>query len=167
MKLLSFVCAFAMSFNVAAAQTTKPAPKPAAKAPVAAAAAKSGRTVTITGTEAMKFDVERINAKPGERLRVVLKAVGAMPKVVMAHNFVLLQAGTDAAAFNTAAMNARDTDFIPPALKAKVIAATKLAGGGETVEVSFTAPTKPGTYTYVCSFPGHFQAGMKGVLVVK
>jgi plastocyanin len=32
---------------------------------------------------------------------------------------------------------------------------------------SFGAPAKPGSYTYLCTFPGHFVAGMKGVLVVK
>ena len=42
-----------------------------------------------------------------------------------------------------------------------------LAGGGETVEVTFRAPTAPGTYTFLCSFPGHFAAGMRGTLVIK
>ena len=37
---------------------------------------------------------------------------------------------------------------------------------GETVDVSFKAPAA-GTYPYICSFPGHLAAGMKGSLVVK
>jgi len=85
----------------------------------------------------------------------------------MAHNFVLLTADASPVEFVNAAMNARDTDFIPAAMKDKIIANTELAGPGETVEVSFTAPTKPGTYEYLCSFPGHYQVGMKGQLVVK
>jgi len=28
-------------------------------------------------------------------------------------------------------------------------------------------PAAPGSYPYVCTFPGHFVAGMKGNLVVK
>lgn len=160
MKVLSFFCILALCGSVTAAQTPKPEP-------AATKSAKAARTIEITGTETMKFDVTRIDAKPGEQLRVVLKAVGAMPKAVMAHNFVLLKAGTDPVAFNKAAIDARDTDFIPPSMKSKVIAATTLAGGGETVEVTFTAPAKPGTYTYLCSFPGHFAVGMKGQLVVK
>jgi azurin len=48
-----------------------------------------------------------------------------------------------------------------------VLASTKMAGGGETVEVTFTAPKEPGEYLYICTFPGHYLAGMKGVLVVK
>jgi azurin len=85
----------------------------------------------------------------------------------MAHNVVVLQLKTDAAAFVNAGMTARATDYIAPANKAQVLAATKLAGNGETVEVSFKAPTAPGAYPYVCTFPGHFAAGMKGTLTVK
>jgi uncharacterized cupredoxin-like copper-binding protein len=34
--------------------------------------------------------------------------------------------------------------------------------------VSFTFQTPgPGTYTFLCTFPGHFQAGMKGELTVQ
>jgi plastocyanin len=42
-----------------------------------------------------------------------------------------------------------------------------MAGPGETVQVTFTAPSKPGKYPYLCTFSGHYQAGMKGVLIVK
>ena len=43
----------------------------------------------------------------------------------------------------------------------------RLAGAGETVEVTFKVPAAAGEYPYICSFPGHFQAGMKGTLAVK
>jgi azurin len=130
-------------------------------------AADTARTIQITATEQMKFDKTDIEAKPGESLHVVVKSVGSMPKAVMAHNFVLVQQGTDIAKFNAAAFNARETDFIPPDMKSAVIANTGLAGAGETVEVTFKAPTKPGRYEYFCSFPGHYALGMRGVLVVK
>jgi azurin len=144
-----------------------PAPKaPAAKAP-AAAAAKAGRAVELTGGDDMKFNLTTITAKPGETIHVTLKNVGTVPKIAMAHNFVALNAGADVNAFVQAGMTARETDFVPPAMKSQVLAATKLAGPGESVDVSFKVPTKPGTYTYLCSFPGHYAAGMKGQLVVK
>ena len=47
------------------------------------------------------------------------------------------------------------------------IAATGLAGDGETVSVTFTVPEQAGEYEYICSFPGHYAADMKGVLTVK
>ena len=125
------------------------------------------RTIEITGNDQMKFDKTELTARPGETIRVVLKSIGTMAKAVMGHNFVLLKLGTDVAAFNTAAFNARATDFIPPDKKDEIIAATALAGPGETVEVTFKVPAKAGSYNYLCSFPGHYAMGMRGKLIVK
>ena len=159
-----YVCLLAVGLSAAgtlqAAQN-----KPAAAAKPAATA--KARTVELIGDEKMKFDKDEIVAKPGETIRLVLKAVGTMPKAIMAHNFVLLQPTADVAEFNKAAFNARPTDFIPPDKKSDIIAATALAGGGETVEVTFKVPAKAGSYTYLCSFPGHFAMGMRGKLIVK
>jgi azurin len=132
-----------------------------------AAPAAGARTVVIRGDDAMKYSVTQIVAKPGEELLVRLTSTGKMPKEVMAHNFVLLAPGADVNKFVAAAATARTTAYIPPALKGQVLASTGLAGPGETVEVKFTAPTKPGKYQYICSFAGHFQAGMTGWLIVK
>jgi azurin len=129
--------------------------------------AQAPRVITINGSDAMKYSLTAIVAKPGEALTVKVVGQGAMPKVAMAHNFVLLAAKTDPAAFTTAAASARATDFVPEALKAQILASTKLAGPGETVSVTFNAPKTPGVYTYLCTFPGHFLAGMKGTLTVK
>ena len=149
-----------------AASTQKPAEKPDPAKP-GAAAAKGVRTIEIVGTEDMKFSLATITAKPGEQLRIRLTSKGAMPKIAMAHNFVLLSKGASVVEFATAAMNARATDFVPADKKADVLAATGLAGAGETVEVTFKVPAATGDYPYICSFPGHFQAGMRGTLTVK
>ena len=125
------------------------------------------RTVSITASEKMQFSLTTINAKPGEQLHVVLRALGTMPKLAMAHNFVLLTKGTNLAAFIKASASARSTNFIAPAFSKHVIAATALAGAGDTVQVTFAAPKAPGRYDFICSFPGHFAAGMRGVLIVK
>lgn len=134
---------------------------------VLAAPAARGRTITITGNESMKYDTTTITAKPGETLHVVLKAVGTMPRIAMMHDFVLLKPGTDAMAFVNATAQDKPGSPLPPALKAQVLASSPFAAGGETVDVTFKAPIKPGNYTYLCTFPGHFQSGMKGTLVVK
>ena len=131
------------------------------------ASAQTGRLVELTGNDLMKYSVTAIAAKPGELLHVRLKNVGTLPKVAMAHNFVLLAKGTDAAAFANASATAYANGYIDPAMKAKVLAFTPTAGPGETVEVTFKAPAAPGEYTFLCSFPGHFLSGMKGALTVK
>ena len=133
--------------------------------------AAPARTITVTVTDPvgpkMQFSTSEIVAKPGERLRVQIVSKGTLPKIAMGHNWVLLTIGSDARKFADAASAARATDYIPPALKAQVIAHTGLVGPGETSEVTFTVPKAPGRYTYLCSFSGHFAAGMSGALVVK
>ncbi len=46
----------------------------------------------------------------------------------------------------------------------KQVAATPTFSGGTK---SVTATLKPGTYTFLCTVPGHADAGMKGTLTVK
>jgi azurin len=147
-------------------------PSAQTKAPAKTAAAAGAKTVTITAsdTPTAKWDVTKITAKPGETIHVVLKAVGTMPKMAMAHNFVLLKGGTTPAQIDTFlrdAMMAGQTAYIPASQKAMVLAHTpQMVGAGETTEVTFKAPAAPGNYTYLCSFPGHYAMGMKGVLTV-
>jgi azurin len=159
MKLIPYFAAVALlAVGGATAQASQTKPKPAAG---------SVRTITMTGTDNMKFSLTAIQAKPGEKLRVVLTTVGKMPKIAMAHNFVVLKKDARVDGFIQAAAMARATDFIPAAQKADVLAATGLAGAGEKVEVTFEAPKVPGSYPFVCSFPGHYALGMRGILTVK
>ena len=125
------------------------------------------RLIKIKATDAMQYDVKSIQATPGEALKVTLTAVSAMAKAEMSHNFVLLAKGTNADAFAMEAAMARDNGYIPKSKAASILAQTKFAGGGETVEVVFNAPKEPGEYMYICTFPGHYIGGMKGKLIVK
>jgi azurin len=130
-------------------------------------AADPVRTVDITATDDMKYSLTTITATHGEKLRIRIAAKGAIPKIAMAHNVVVLRIGTDIVKLLQDGAPHRDTDFIPPAMKAAVIAKTPFVGSGETAEVVFTVPGKPGKYPFICTFAGHYQAGMKGTLVVK
>lgn len=125
------------------------------------------RTIEITATDQMNFSKTQITAKPGEEIRIVLTTESTLPKAAMSHNFVLMQQGTDLENFVNQSVMAQNNSYIAPELEDKVIAATDLAGGGETVEVTFTVPQEKGDYTYLCSFPGHFLGGMKGTLTVE
>lgn len=138
---------------------------PFAVSTAAAADKGAARVIEITGNDQMKFSVAAIEAKAGEDLKVVFTNVGTLPKEAMGHNWVLLKAGADVNAFATAAMTAKATDYIPPAHKDKVIAHTPVLGPKGKAEVSFKAPAA-GTYTYICSFPGHYMI-MRGTLTVK
>jgi azurin len=166
-KLLPLTLVMAPLFIASVVAQAKPAPSTAKPAQGSTAAKGAVRTVDIAGTDQMKYDVTDITAKPGEQLRVRLTAKGTMPKIAMAHNFVLLTLKANVIKFVTAGAQARETDFIAPETKDQVLAKTPLAGAGETVEVTFTVPKVAGSYPFLCTFPGHFQAGMKGNLIVK
>jgi azurin len=133
----------------------------------AAAAPAGPREVEITAGDTMKYSINSIEAKPGEEIKVILTNVGSQPIEVMGHNWVLLKAGTDVAAFDAAALSAKDTGYIPSALKDEIIAHIELQGPRKSGEVTFKAPTTPGDYPYLCTFPAHYQVGMRGVLTVK
>lgn len=132
-----------------------------------AASAPAAGVFELTANDAMKYNLNRIEAKPGQEIKVILTNIGTMPKVAMAHNFVLLKKGVDAQAFVNAAVAAQPTDYIPPAMAGDVIAHTKLLGPKQTDEITIKVPTEPGEYAFLCSFPAHYQTGMKGVLVVQ
>lgn len=124
------------------------------------------KVIKMEGTDQMQFTVTNIKAQPGQKIKVVLTTVSDYPKNAMAHNFVLLKAEADATAIANTAASASDNEYIPEEKKGQILAYTGLAGGGETVEVTFKAPEKLGKYTYICSFPGHYASGMKGTLTV-
>ncbi|MGB7290987.1 MAG: plastocyanin/azurin family copper-binding protein [Thermodesulfobacteriota bacterium] len=124
-------------------------------------------TIDIEGMDTLRFSVTQINAKPGEKVTVKLTNKTSLPPVAMSHNFVLLKTGADPGAIANAALEAKDSGYIPKDMMDKIIAHTGLVAGGETKSVTFNAPKEPGHYTYICTFPGHYAAGMKGTLTIK
>ncbi len=127
--------------------------------------AAASNVLVVEGNDQMQFNTKELRAVAGQPITLTLKHIGKVPKEAMGHNLVILEEGTDEAAFATKAMNAKDTDYIPASEKASIIAHTKLLGGGEEDTIEFTIDKK-GTYNFLCTFPGHF-AMMKGVLIVE
>lgn len=146
------------------------------------------RTINIIGVDQMKFTVKEkadgitvgdavgndgllllksITVKPGEKIRIRLTTRSQLPASAMSHNWILLKNSAKPEAFDNAASKAKDNDYVPTDMKDQIIAHVPLTSGGQTNEVTFTAPEKTGDYTYLCSFPGHFTAGMKGTLKVQ
>ncbi len=148
----------------APASTSQPAPASASQtAPTPA----SGREIEITGNDTMKFSVTEIRATPGESLTVTLRNIGTMPKFSMGHNWVLLKGEADVETFVNVAAQAATSDYIPAARRDDILAHTRLLGPNEEDSVTFQAPKEPGSYTFLCSFPGHYQVGMRGTLIVE
>lgn len=120
--------------------------------------------IMLHGDDKMSFDLKEIKVKQGQNVKLTLMHTGKMAKNVMGHNFVLLKQGVDMAKFAGLAAAAADHDYVPEGSE-DVIAHTKLIGGGETTVIEFPAPA-PGTYDFLCSFPGHY-ALMKGKFIVE
>jgi azurin len=138
----------------------------AAAGPLAAQKAPA-RTVVITANDDMKFNLTEITAKPGDVIKVRLLAIGTAPRSSMRHNFVLLQMGTNQIDFVEAAAKSPATDYIPASMKSTILAQTIMIDNGQSAEVTFTVPSKPGNYPFMCTFPGHMAAGARGKLIVK
>jgi azurin len=148
--------------------------KPAALAVVASAALCTGcfsgsdqpQLIKIIGNDDMKFDITHFEVKPGQKVIVTLTDTGELPKEAMAHNWVLLEKGTDAAKLVAEGAEHPESDYIPSSQAVHLLAKTKLLGPGDFDSVTFTAPTESGSYEYICAFPAHYAAGMKGVMTV-
>jgi azurin len=139
----------------------------AAPASTTAPAASVSRNVEIIANDTMKFSIVEIHATAGERLSVTLINQGATPKFSMGHNWILLIPSADVDAFLIAAAEVATTEYVPAAKRTEILASTKLLGPGEQDTAAFTAPSTPGRYPFLCSYPGHAQVGMRGVLIVK
>ena len=122
--------------------------------------------VTIGSNDQMKFDQSEIKvAADCTEVSLTLRHTGKMAANVMGHNWVLTKTA-DVAAVANAGMRSTLADSYLPKGDARVLAFTKMIGGGESTTITFPTSklVRGGDYTFFCSFPGHWNM-MKGTLV--
>lgn len=158
--------------TAAAPAAVEVAPAEAAPAPAApVAAASKPATVadcatTIEGNDAMQYNADSITVPAScAQFTINLKHAGQMPVTAMGHNLVVAKEA------DMAGIAADGMTVTPEHVKAddaRVIAHTKMIGGGETASVTFdVAKLKDGgPFKFFCSFPGHL-ALMQGSLQVQ
>jgi len=121
----------------------------------------------ITGTDAMQFDKKELSvAADCTQVELTLHHSGKLPAQAMGHNWVLAKTAdvsgiaSDGVGAGFAKDHIKDGD-------ARVIAHTKIVGGGQSTSVTFPmSKLKAGeSYTSFCSFPGHSSI-MKGTFKV-
>ena len=113
----------------------------------------------------MRYAETEFSVQSGQEVTVVFENTATTP--AMQHNVVILNSDDDAVVnrVGQAALTAgADAEYIPE--DEAILAHTPLAQPGETVRVTFTAPTEPGTYRYICTFPGHYML-MQGTMTVQ
>ena len=124
-------------------------------------------SVDIESNDAMQFNSKAISVPAAcKQFTVKLKHVGKMPKSAMGHNWVLAKTADMQGVANDGIAAGVDKDYLK-AGDARVIAHTKVIGGGESTSVTFdVAKLKNGeSYAWFCSFPGH-SGIMKGTLAL-
>ncbi len=132
---------------------------------IAAPAFAATCSVDIEGNDSMQYNKSSIDiSKSCKDFTVNLKHVGKFPKNAMGHNWVLSKT-PDMQGIATDGMTAGlEKDYLKPG-DVRIVAATKLAGPGETVSVTFPVSklTQSESYSFFCSFPGHSTI-MKGTI---
>jgi azurin len=118
-------------------------------------------TGTAKDKEAMVFSKDKLSVKAGAKVSIHFKNNSTSKG--MTHNFVLTNPGKAQEVIDASVAAGPDKNWV--ADSADVLAKGKLVDAGESQTIDFTAPTTPGDYPYICTFPGHTT--MKGVLTVK
>ena len=118
--------------------------------------------VILNSNDQMKFDKKIIRVNSNQKVTLTLNHNGRFPASSMGHNFVLIKKDVDVNEYALRAAGARNSEYVPEG--DNEIAYTKMLGGGESDTITFDAP-EPGTYVFICSFPGHYQL-MMGEFIV-
>jgi azurin len=135
---------------------------------LAGSATASNCTIELGGDDMMKFDKNSVTVSAScPEITITLKHTGKLPLQSMGHNVVISPTADYLAAAQDGMKAGLPNQYVQPG-DSRVIAFTKVIGGGETTTQTFKGSLlTPGTaYTFYCSFPGHW-AIMKGALIVE
>jgi azurin len=116
----------------------------------------------VTGEN--RFDQTTITAQAGQSVRLTFNNTDDM-----LHNVVVLQRDSlptveKALVAMMSDPTAQDRGFVPES--PLVLFSTPLVNARQSATLEFTAPTEPGDYPFICTFPGHWIT-MRGVLRVE
>jgi len=146
--------------NAAPATPATAAPKPETTAEAKPVQHVEIQIATVANT--MTFDKTKLTVPAGAEVHLTLKNNATMS--TLGHNWVLVKPGSQESVAANGLKLGEPAGYIDVRDK-NGLAHTGLAKPGETTDVTFTAPTEPGDYPYICTFPGHYMM-MKGVLTV-
>ncbi len=118
-----------------------------------------------TVPERMIYDKQRLAVQAGRPVEFIFSNINAMP-----HNFVIAMPGT----MEEVGMLAEATSMEPDAMARnyvpksdKLLLSSKLLQPNESQALSFNAPSEPGIYPYICTYPGHWRRMFGALYVVK
>ena len=122
------------------------------------------RVIAIgTVVERMIYDKEKIVVQAGKPVEFRFTNSDNME-----HNFVIVQPGALAEVGEAAERTGRDPDakarhYVP--VSDRILLSSQSLDKGKSQAIAFDAPSTPGVYPYVCTYPGHWRR-MFGALYV-
>jgi uncharacterized cupredoxin-like copper-binding protein len=114
-----------------------------------------GAALSVSMLDTLKFEPATLSAAANTATQVTARNTGAQQ-----HNFVLVKPEDENRVATDAAAKNGDATGIAGVLAG---GAPVAGGGSETLTINVPA----GSYSYICTIPGHYQAGMKGTLTVQ
>ncbi len=125
--------------------------------------------ITLTADKVQfLYDIKEFTVKPGQKVKI--KLVNPAESVTrQPHNILICKPGTKDAVGMASNAGLSDPEFLTtkhavPESDDVLFASKLVQPGGEDV-LEFTAPSEPGDYPYICTYPGHW-AIMNGVMKV-
>jgi putative heme-binding domain-containing protein len=124
----------------------------------------AAQEMEISTGENLSYQTPQLEVQAGKTIKLTLNNVDSVP-----HNWVLLQPDSLARVGQLANQLLADPaagqkQYVPDS--PDVICYTDVVPPGQTFTIFFQAPTTPGRYPFLCTFPGHWMV-MNGVLNVK
>ncbi len=124
-------------------------------------------TQVIEGNDLIQWNMAEIRVSAAcEEVTIDLIHTGQLAANVMGHNWVLTTTA-DYMPLATVAAMAGPPEYLPEG-DPRVLATTRMIGGGEETSVTFSLAglEAGGDYTYFCSFPGHYVL-MNGKFIIE
>jgi len=119
------------------------------------------RTITLGTEPGLRYDRTELQVEAGSRVALVFENTDDLM-----HNVVFVRPGTVASVAQAAlnmGLEGPERGYVPRS--DDVLYYTSLLEPGAEETIYFRVPDEPGTYTYVCTFPGHWRT-MQGTLRV-
>ena len=132
------------------------------------AAVVTNCSTEIDASDAMQYNAGSITVPSScTNFKITLKHTGNLPAASMGHDVVITKQSDMEAVDQESAAAGLNNGYVK-AGDSRIIAHTKLIGGGETASVSFPVSKikSGGPYVFFCSFPGH-SALMHGTISVQ
>lgn len=120
------------------------------------------QTVNIQGIEGLKYSIASFDVKAGARVRLDFANESDM-----LHNVVIVKPGSAARVADAAlklGLDGTRLHFVPPS--GDVLFNTALLAPQQSESIYFEAPSAPGDYLFLCTFPGH-SSTMQGTMRVR